>query len=562
MSLKKITDTDLQGYGVVGMEDTPNLSARAMQEKVEEVVRKVVIPVMNENIDYTASKQDLMEAVFNAGAGDMQASAYDSNVDGIVNRADNGFFTYTHSKSGNVHYLYGNGSNVKFVSSAPYKDGDVFMIGDNVYPAFLINGDSLPDGHFVRDMAVTCFVHGNCLNFISGGAGLNFKVVGSTAQPASPKENTIWVDTTVDKEATASKMTQVATEQLELYINNSTGVLTAAASNTCYTKYFACEAGREYRFRMNDGQTVLIASYTKLPAKSVAGTVLYGNGKNTGLDTLDYTVTAPAGSTHLAIWYYDSSMNDAVPILNVNDQTMHTEIIADLPDEIPVTEWYFSPSEPEGMKYGSTWIKTGLTGTAEFNALNKNGVFVTPHSCLQWDGTAWVNKSMLVYKDSQWQSCSRLLIDNGSYTSQSAWTNTSGTMTNNTTYNDVNVVKLHSKGPSIDEMISEAVDMSDFTTLELDVITSGSKQAYQASPYVAYRYGVIAETDNRAYSSTVNIITNTGKYVVSATGAYSTLTTVKLDITSLKGRYKVVVVNQSSGSGISSDVGVASVRLV
>ena len=91
MSLKKITDTDLQGYGVVGMEDTPNLSARAMQEKVEEVVRKVVIPVINRNVDSTASKQDLMEAVFNAGAGDMQASAYDSNKDGIVDRADNGF---------------------------------------------------------------------------------------------------------------------------------------------------------------------------------------------------------------------------------------------------------------------------------------------------------------------------------------------------------------------------------------------------------------------------------------------------------------------------------------
>ena len=37
MELKKITEADLQGVGVVGMEDTPNLSALEMQKKVEEV---------------------------------------------------------------------------------------------------------------------------------------------------------------------------------------------------------------------------------------------------------------------------------------------------------------------------------------------------------------------------------------------------------------------------------------------------------------------------------------------------------------------------------------------
>jgi hypothetical protein len=35
-----------------------------------------------------------------------------------------------------------------------------------------------------------CFIEG-----VSGGASLNFNVVGSTEQPASPKENTVWVKT-------------------------------------------------------------------------------------------------------------------------------------------------------------------------------------------------------------------------------------------------------------------------------------------------------------------------------------------------------------------------------
>lgn len=38
-----------------------------------------------------------------------------------------------------------------------------------------------------------CFLYGNG----GGGGGLNFKVVGGTAQPESPKENTIWVKTDV-----------------------------------------------------------------------------------------------------------------------------------------------------------------------------------------------------------------------------------------------------------------------------------------------------------------------------------------------------------------------------
>lgn len=48
MEYKKITENDLVGKGVVGQPDTPALSALEMQNKVEEVVRDVVIPHFNE----------------------------------------------------------------------------------------------------------------------------------------------------------------------------------------------------------------------------------------------------------------------------------------------------------------------------------------------------------------------------------------------------------------------------------------------------------------------------------------------------------------------------------
>ena len=142
MALKKITEADLAGKGVIGMPDTPNLSAREMQEKVEEVVRDVVIPLFNSNVDRTASKQDLAEAVFSAGSGNMNTAIYDTDKDGVVDKAktaetatsaDNGIHTYTHTKSGTVHNLTGAElketiGNIKFVAVADWNPGDTLTI--------------------------------------------------------------------------------------------------------------------------------------------------------------------------------------------------------------------------------------------------------------------------------------------------------------------------------------------------------------------------------------------------------------------------------------------------
>lgn len=58
MALRKITDADLVGVGVLGQPDTPNLSAREMQLAVEGIPREVLIPVINEN----AEAQDAINA--------------------------------------------------------------------------------------------------------------------------------------------------------------------------------------------------------------------------------------------------------------------------------------------------------------------------------------------------------------------------------------------------------------------------------------------------------------------------------------------------------------------
>lgn len=72
MALKKITESDLAGKGVRGQADVPGLTALEMQEKVEEIVRDVVIPNINENLDEFegsfATKEELEQVVLTAGS--------------------------------------------------------------------------------------------------------------------------------------------------------------------------------------------------------------------------------------------------------------------------------------------------------------------------------------------------------------------------------------------------------------------------------------------------------------------------------------------------------------
>lgn len=72
MELNKITDNDLVGKGVLGQEDVPGLSAEDMQKKIEEIVREIAIPKINEVIEYIiqqlATQDDLEKLSVASGA--------------------------------------------------------------------------------------------------------------------------------------------------------------------------------------------------------------------------------------------------------------------------------------------------------------------------------------------------------------------------------------------------------------------------------------------------------------------------------------------------------------
>lgn len=56
MGLEKIKESDLVGKGVMGQPDVPGLPAAEMQRAVEQIVREIAIPKINEVVEYIVSK--------------------------------------------------------------------------------------------------------------------------------------------------------------------------------------------------------------------------------------------------------------------------------------------------------------------------------------------------------------------------------------------------------------------------------------------------------------------------------------------------------------------------
>lgn len=75
--------------------------------------------------------------------------------------------------------------------------------------------------------------------------------------------------------------------------------------------------------------------------------------------------------------------------------------------------WYFSPTQPEGMKEWDVWFPTYTSSSVEFNALKKNGIQVYPISAKQYVGSAWVDVTAKSYQNGGWVDWFMVLFDNG-----------------------------------------------------------------------------------------------------------------------------------------------------
>jgi hypothetical protein len=140
---------------------------------------------------YTKDETDkaINEKVHAMGAGDMAQAVYDKDGNGIVDNAENGIFTYSQTMEG----LEGNGVNGRFKCTAAGTYSVIRVNGED----FTVKCGEDSEIDLVPGVWYAFFLDGNTINFNRGGAGLNFKIVGGTQRPASPKENTIWVNTDI-----------------------------------------------------------------------------------------------------------------------------------------------------------------------------------------------------------------------------------------------------------------------------------------------------------------------------------------------------------------------------
>ena len=225
-----ITQQELESVGVVGLPDTPSMTARAMQEKFEETARSLLAPKfnalaaqlegpggaavgaavpeglpggtpatvqgvlngLNEAHQAHTARQDNPHAVtaqqtgaytrqeteqaidrrvLEIGAGDMARAEYDPNgrrQDVYAYADDVGVHCYTHQKVGTVHRLTGSGACGRVKLTANVAAGDTLQVNGKTVPAYA-GGEPFADAFAGEALS------GRWLSFVWDGAQVNFK---------------------------------------------------------------------------------------------------------------------------------------------------------------------------------------------------------------------------------------------------------------------------------------------------------------------------------------------------------------------------------------------------
>lgn len=81
----------------------------------------------------------------------------------------------------------------------------------------------------------------------------------------------------------------------------------------------------------------------------------------------------------------------------------------------PISNWIFSPTQPENPDGGTVWISTDTSSPVEFNALKKNCIQVYLQTAKQYVSGAWEDVSNAkIYQNSEWVDLwDGILFENG-----------------------------------------------------------------------------------------------------------------------------------------------------
>lgn len=70
--------------------------------------------------------------------------------------------------------------------------------------------------------------------------------------------------------------------------------------------------------------------------------------------------------------------------------------------DLEISGWAFDAEIPNYLATGGVWFKIGSASSASFNAMKKNAIVLYPQTCMQWNGSTFVTREALVYKNGEW----------------------------------------------------------------------------------------------------------------------------------------------------------------
>lgn len=77
-----------------------------------------------------------------------------------------------------------------------------------------------------------------------------------------------------------------------------------------------------------------------------------------------------------------------------------------------ITSYVFSSVEPASPAEGMVWIGTSTSATAPFNAIKKNGLWVSPTGAQQYISGSWVTKTAQTWQSGEWVVWEKVIYKN------------------------------------------------------------------------------------------------------------------------------------------------------
>lgn len=311
---------------------------------------------------------------------------------------------------------------------------------------------------------------------LGGGAGLNFKVLGGTVEPAEPKENTIWVNTAAPVTSwdfsAEEPHRRSGNKNLVVYPFNDTtkttngitftdnGDGTITLDGTCIdsTSYFVCSGMsiKEKEFVLEPGTYTLSGGvdkchvYIRCTVDDWATNLVSRSAAET---PTTFTINQTAkGRIFLAI-APGAAFENAVIKPQLEKGSTATSFV-------------------KGDATGQVWIATGNGSTMPFNALKKNALMVYPIKVYQYINGAWVAKPAKTYKGGEWCDWALFIYKGGKLSEITGFTMTGGTVTDAD-----GVLTFTSSSTSVIKLVARSTEKIDFTgyeTLAVNFVT-GSK---------------------------------------------------------------------------------------